>query len=306
MDYKKLIDPDLKKIATNPPYNRFVILVANLYLRIANRFISIDEGINHRDIYSNGYNNMKMKIEVFEPVECKELLPCLVYYHGGAFSYEASAYHKKLAMIYAKKVHCRVIFPDYHLIPFHTYPAAFEDAMEAYKYVINHTKELLVDENKIGVAGDSAGAMLAAMVTNRCEEEGICAPSLQMLVYPVIGVNLQTESMNKYSDTPVWRSTYNPKMWKYLFNNKEYDYKYSPFHMTISDKIPVTYIETAEYDCLHDDGVLYSDKLGKAGIEVILNETKGTIHGYDSALDADITKRNIEKRIAYLRENFCW
>ena len=74
--------------------------------------------------------------------------------------------------------------------------------------------------------------------------------------------------------------------------------------MTLSDRMPITYIETAEYDCLHDDGILYSEKLRKIGIEVVLNETKGTIHGYDSALNADITKRNIEKRIVYLKKTF--
>ena len=304
MDYKKLIEPDLKKIATNPPYNRLMIWVANLYLRIANKFTPIDEGIACRIIYTTGYHNLKMKIEVFEPAECKESLPCLVYYHGGAFSYMASVYHKKLAMIYAKRVHCRVVFPDYHLIPSNPYPTACEDAMEAYKYVINHAEDLFVDAEKIGVAGDSAGATLAAMVTNRCEEQGIQVPRLQMLVYPLAGVNLQTESMKKYVDTPIWRSTYNSRMWKYYFNNKEYDYIYSPYHMTLSDRMPITYIETAEYDCLHDDGILYSEKLRKIGIEVVLNETKGTIHGYDSALNADITKRNIEKRIVYLKKTF--
>ena len=48
MDYKKLIEPDLKKIATSPPYNRFMICVANIYLRIACKALGIEEGINCR------------------------------------------------------------------------------------------------------------------------------------------------------------------------------------------------------------------------------------------------------------------
>ena len=66
-----------------------------------------------------------------------------------------------------------------------------------------------------------------------------------------------------------------------------------------------TYIETAEYDCLHDEGVLYGKKLREAGAHVELNETRGTFHGYDSALNTQIAIRNIKKRIFYLRRRFC-
>ena len=47
--------------------------------------------------------------------------------------------------------------------------------------------------------------------------------------------------------------------------------------------MPPAYIETAEFDCLHDDGILYAEYLKKAGIEVTLNKTKGTMHGFDIA-----------------------
>lgn len=304
MDYKKMIEPDLITIATNPPYNRLMIWLANVYLRIACKFLPIEEGIKCRNIHIKGFNNLDLKLTIYEPDKDDVLLPCLIYYHGGAFSYAASVYHKELAMFYAKLAHCRVVFPDYHLIPKHPYPAACEDAIEAYKYVYHHAKELRVDSSKIGVAGDSAGATLAAIVTNQCDKNNLPIPTLQMLIYPLTGVNLQTESMKRFTDTPIWRSTYNNRMWKYYFANKEYDYKYSPMHMVVPKELPITYIETAEYDCLHDDGILYADKLRGNGIKVIVNETKKTIHGYDSALDAQVSKNNIEKRVTFLKENF--
>lgn len=75
-------------------------------------------------------------------------------------------------------------------------------------------------------------------------------------------------------------------------------------HNTLPDKIPPTYMETAEFDCLHDEGVLYAKKLREAGANVELNETKGTIHGYDSALQTQIVKTQIAKRIAFLKKCF--
>ena len=68
--------------------------------------------------------------------------------------------------------------------------------------------------------------------------------------------------------------------------------------------IPDTYIETAEYDCLRDEGLLYGEKLRQAGARVRVNETKGTIHGYDSAITSNIAVRSILARIQFLREGF--
>jgi acetyl esterase len=65
-----------------------------------------------------------------------------------------------------------------------------------------------------------------------------------------------------------------------------------------------TYIETAEYDCLHDEGILYGERLRAAGANVEINETKGTIHGYDSALKTKVAVDNIKKRILFLRRGF--
>ena len=67
---------------------------------------------------------------------------------------------------------------------------------------------------------------------------------------------------------------------------------------------PKTYIETAEFDCLHDEGIMYAQKLIDAGAEVVINETAGTYHGYDTVTDAKIVMQNVERRIEFLRNGF--
>lgn len=73
-------------------------------------------------------------------------------------------------------------------------------------------------------------------------------------------------------------------------------------HGSLPGNIPDTYIETAEYDCLHDEGILYGKRLRESGANVEINETRGTIHGYDVILTAGIAVRNIKKRISFLRK----
>ena len=66
----------------------------------------------------------------------------------------------------------------------------------------------------------------------------------------------------------------------------------------------MTYIETAEYDCLRDGANIYADKLRDLGISVELHNTEGTVHGYDMALKSSIVKDLIEKRVDFLKSAF--
>lgn len=306
MKYKKQICPELRQIARNIPYNKTIIKFANIFQVISFHLVTVPEKVMNRTLTIEGYKGLKLKVEIFEPSNVNEKLPCLIYVHGGAFSYRASAYHKKLACMYALKVRCRVYFPDYHLTPKYPYPAAYEDVLELYKCIMENSEEFGIDDERIGVAGDSAGASIAALICNNYEQEDLKRPCIQMLVYPLTDVTMQTDSMKKFSDTPLWNSKNNKRMWLYYCRNlKDEDiYSASPMHNSLPQIIPDTYIETAEYDCLHDEGVVYGNRLREAGANVEINETSGTIHGYDSALNTKIAISNIEKRILFLKNGF--
>lgn len=306
MKYTKWLDPELKIITKNVPYNKTVIKCANIFLPIALFLTAVPRDITHKSITLRGYQGLKFRTEIFEPSDEKGKLPCLLYVHGGAFSYKASVHHKNLACLYAGKAKCRVFFPDYHLLPKYPYPAAYEDVLTLYKWIAANADKTKIDPEKIGAAGDSAGAALAALITNRCEQERVRPPCLQMLVYPVTDITMRTDSMKKFSDTPLWNAKNNRQMWSYYCGNlkTEDQFALSPLHNNLPQIIPDTYLETAEFDCLHDEGLLYGRKLQQAGAKVEINETKGTIHGYDSAIHTEIARRNIEKRIAFLRTGF--
>ena len=306
MNYKKQINSELKHIARNIPYNKVIIKCANIFQTISFHLTRIPKEVTNRTITIKGYKGLKFKVEIFEPSNIKETLPCLIYVHGGAFSYKASAYHKKLACIYAVKAKCRVYFPDYHLTPKYPYPAAYDDVLALYKYIMENSEEFRIDNEKIGIAGDSAGASIAALICSNYEHENLTRPCFQMLVYPLTDAAMQTASMKKFSDTPLWNSKNNKRMWLYYCKNLKVEdiYGASPMHSNLPHIIPDTYIETAEYDCLHDEGILYGKKLQEAGADVEINETRGTIHGYDSALRTKIAVSNIKKRISFLKKGF--
>ena len=213
-------------------------------------------------------------------------------------------------MQYARDAHCKVVLPDYHLSPKYPYPAAYEDTIAVYRWMQENARKLQVDSARIAIAGDSAGAALAALLCNSCEKRDLIGPCAQMLIYPVTDASMSTDSMQKYQDTPLWNAKNNRKMWEFYLNGTKHKpnddtmrtlENASPMKQILPKNIPHTYTETAEFDCLHDEGVLYADKLMAAGVNVELNETRGTIHGYDSASNARIVKENVAKRIAFLK-----
>ena len=65
MNYKKQIDPELKKIAGNIPYHKLIIRCANIFQDISFRLTRVPEGVDHKNIVIEGYKKLKCKVEIF-------------------------------------------------------------------------------------------------------------------------------------------------------------------------------------------------------------------------------------------------
>lgn len=265
-----------------------------------------DREVKVRKAAIKGYQNGKIEVFVFEPYDIADNAPCLVYYHGGGFFFEGAEYHYRLAKEYALKTPCKVVFVQYRLAPRNPYPIPVEDSYAALRWTFRNAEKLKIDRAKIAVGGDSAGGTLAAAVCQMARDRGTDMPCFQLLVYPATDRRMQTESNKKYTDTPMWNSKLSKKMWPgYLTDNNIPDIVYaSPMEAKIFGDLPQAYVETAEFDCLHDEGIAYAEALRKAGIAVEVNETRGTMHGFDIILKAPTTKAAVAARINYMRKCF--
>lgn len=316
MGYNDQIDPELRKTARTVPFGKQIVRMGNIYQAAAWKLAKVPSDVSAKTVETEGYQHLKLKTDIFMPAGASGPMPALIYVHGGAFCYKGAVYHKNLACIYAAKAKCKVFVPDYHLAPKYPYPAALEDVRSLYRYVADHAEELGIDPDRIGLAGDSAGATIAALISNQYERDGLAKPCLQMLVYPMTDNDMQTESMKKYTDTPFWNSQNHMQIWPLYFGDEDAgnfengilkdDVKTEalPMYSILPSSIPDTYIETTEFDCLHDEGILYTQRLREAGANVEINETKGTFHGYDMALDAQIVKDAVKKRLSFLKRHF--
>ncbi len=280
----------------NPPFNRMTIFISSVVL--SNEFIRL---LNNKKLRVSkekirSLDNKKISLYILEPISSKTD-KVMLYCHGGAFVFKGSIKHHLLCKRYALEGDCKVVFVDYRLATKYKYPTPLDDCYSAYKWILNNTTKLKINPNKIIVAGDSAGGCLAAEVTAKTIKEDNKSPALQLLIYPVLDKRMKTVSMKKYSDTPIWNANNNKKMWSYYLKDENY---LSPNEQDDYKEFPLTYIETAEFDCLHDEAIEYANKLSNSGIDVILNETKETMHGFEMK-NTVITQNSINKRIDIIK-----
>jgi acetyl esterase len=100
-------------------------------------------------------------VDIYRPVDRAAPLPVVVYLHGGGFRAMSKDTHWLMGLAFARQGHL-VVLPDYRLGARHPFPAPAEDAVAAWTWSAANVVELGGDPRRMVVAGESAGANLAA------------------------------------------------------------------------------------------------------------------------------------------------
>ena len=111
--------------------------------------------------------------------------PLLVFYHGCGFVLCSLDTHDGMCRNLCAGVGCVVASVDYRLAPEHKFPAGINDCLHATRWAAAHAAELGADPARVAIAGDSAGANMAAVTALRLRNEGGPALCGQLLLYPV-------------------------------------------------------------------------------------------------------------------------
>ena len=297
------IDEELKKLERIKLFpNIYVYPFVNLFMGL--NTCRSDEKVAVRKCLIPGYKGHMISALVIEPRTCQSKMPCIIFFHGGGLMLKAAKAHYQFAKWYAEKAKCKVVFPDYRLIPKYRFPYAVEDCCSAYSWVINNADGLGVDKDKVILAGDSAGANLAAAVTLMARDRSVTSPLGVLMAYPVLDRRMNTDSMRKFTDTPVFDAKLARIFWDaYLTDMKPEHIEYaSPMEAKTLEGFPETYIEVAEFDCLHDDGVAFAKRLETDGIKVELHEVDKACHGFEVALESELVKESLLRRINWINK----
>jgi acetyl esterase len=216
-----------------------------------------------------------------EGAKAGEALPVVVYFHGGGFVVADLDVYDASPRAIANQAKALVVSVHYRQGPENKFPAAHDDAVAAYKYVVEHAHEWNGDSGRIAVAGESAGGNLAMNVAIAARDQKVTTPDAVIAVYPVAGKDMNTPSYTENEKTvPLGKPDMKWFVDNYLESMSQADD--TRINLVAADlkDLPPTTIIAAELDPLRSEGEQLRDKLTEAGVDVTYQLWDGTTHEF--------------------------
>lgn len=206
--------------------------------------------------------------------------PLVMYFHGGGWVLGNIQTHDALCRRIAASSGCTVVSVDYALAPENPFPKPLDDCYSATSTVIGQASSFDVDPDRVAVVGDSAGGNLAAAVSIRSRNEGGPSIKLQVLMYPVVSPDFDTESYEQFATGHGLTRASMRWFWKQYLGDQEAG-PLAAINKTDSlPGLPPTHIMTAEYDVLRDEGEAFARQLIAAGVPTTSKRYDGNLHGF--------------------------
>ena len=219
-------------------------------------------------------------LRTYSPLgEPARVLPGMLFFHGGGWVAGSLDTHDGFCRRLANETGCRVIAVDYRLAPEHPFPYGLADAVAALNFVHANPKQFGIDPARLGVAGDSAGGTLAAVLCRIARDAGGPAIAFQLLLCPILDVHSQSAARLELAQGYFLDSeTLARDLELYAGDNELSDIRLSPLRAEEYANLPPAYIHTAQFDPFADEGESYAQRLGAFGVAVHGRAHPGMIH----------------------------
>ncbi|CAJ1970345.1 unnamed protein product [Cylindrotheca closterium] len=225
----------------------------------------------------------------------------VLYIHGGGriMGTYASGANNKICSRIAKLLNVPVLSAKYRLAPEHPFPAALDDLLAAYKWLVDSIQKKapsITKENiRVGVSGESAGGGLAAELCqlllddhNNANADSCPLPVAQLLIYPMLDDRTSVGSDKSIIPHLLWSHTSNVYAWSaYLRPNHQPGQDQLPKYASAARRtnmegLPPTWIAVGDLDVFRTECQDYATRMKDAGVPTKYLEVKGAYHGFVS------------------------
>lgn len=206
----------------------------------------------------------------------------LVYVHGGGWVLGELSEFETIGRKLAACTGAAVLLVDYRLAPEHRFPIPLQDTWDALLWANEHKAEIAGSDVPLVIAGDSAGANLAAVVARWSRERNSPKLAAQVLVYPVTDADFTRASYHEpENQTFLTTSSMNWFWEQYVLDASERAHPdASPLRAQDLSGLPAAFVVTGQHDILRDEGKAYAAAMAAAGVDVEHHEMAGQMHGF--------------------------
>lgn len=246
-------------------------------------------------------------IRLYSPEGLEQAVPAILHIHGGGFVIGDLDSELGSCVALCRQLGAVVVSVDYRLAPETPYPGPLEDCYAALEWVSSNSAQLSTDPTRIAVFGQSAGGGLAAATCLLAKDRDGPDICFQYLGIPELDDRLQTPSMQRFVDTPMWNRPNAELSWDFYLGDQyqrgadDVPYHAAPARAEDLTGLPPAYISTMEFDPLRDEGVQYALNLMQAGVATELHSFPGTFHGSALFSTAQVSQRESAEMFAVLR-----
>ncbi|MCO1621805.1 alpha/beta hydrolase [Pseudomonas putida] len=226
-----------------------------------------------------------LPVRLYRPPQADPALAgaALLYLHGGGYVVGSLDSHDTLCWNLAQDAGVPVIAVGYRLAPQWRFPTASDDALDAWRWLVEQADALGIDAQRLAVVGDSVGGSLATILANQlAAQRELPAPRLQVMIYPVTDASCRRPSVQRYGSGYLLEAQ--TLEWFYrqyaTVPADRHDPRFSPLLGSVASNSAPALMLIAECDPLHDQGVAYARHLEQAGVAVQLAVIPGVTHDF--------------------------
>lgn len=205
----------------------------------------------------------------------------VLFFHGGGFTFGSTADHLGLCTRIARAARARVFSVDYRLAPEHVFPAAVEDAIAAYSWLISHGYL----SHRIVPVGISTGGTLVLDLLLSARDRGMLLPPAGVCMSPAVDMLFEGASVTKNQDNDwITPARLHAIRTMYLAAHDPADPLASPIHANLGG-LPRLYLQAGTHELLFDGISAFVKKARWAGVPVRFEIWQGMFHSWQVFAD---------------------
>jgi epsilon-lactone hydrolase len=240
----------------------------------AERVFPVPPDVGVKTVTIKPAQGLEIAAEWLEPPAAREGA-ALLYLHGGGYVIGSPRSHRHLAASLARAAGAATLLPDYRLAPEHPFPAAVEDAVAAYRWLLEHGAQ----PGRVVIAGDSAGGGLTVATLLVLRDRGLPRPAAGVCISPWVDLTCTAPSYaTKAASDPIVAHEGVDMMAKaYLGATDARTPLASPLYADLTG-LPPLLVQVGSEEVLLDDAVGLAERAKAAGVAATLEVWPDMIH----------------------------